>query len=53
MSKTQHRKEVLLTHGEPIQGSSAEMHPPSPPHPSESSRALLERVLMVDQLWLE
>lgn len=35
---------MLLTHGQPIQGSCAEMHPPSPPQPSESSTTLLGRV---------
>lgn len=51
MSKAQRRKEVLLTHGEPIQGSSAETHPPSPT-PLREQQGLV-RVLMGAQLWLE
>lgn len=44
-ARLQQRKEVLLTHGQPVLGSSAEMHPPSPPHPSEDKqRGLAGRV---------
>lgn len=45
IARLEQRKEVLLTHGQPVLGSSAEMHPPSPPHPSEESiEALRGRV---------